>query len=242
MSARLPAIPQPDKLTIAEAREVIAEVVEWANQCDDAEMVDQAREMFSVVVAYLRINDAAREGEAAMRYLEMRIGELAGPAVMGRNQHDGRGFHNDETLSSIHPATLHGFRKMAAHPEVVEQVIADSTQQSPPSRNKVLNAIRELERVATEARAERDAFEAGLEEQRELAKAIKARPGDDWRRRQQTQFACIALIDAIRSFAAQATPEDVTYALETGLDHVVEGLRTDLNDCRQLLDPYWSVL
>lgn len=241
MSARLPAIPQPDTLTIAEAREVCASVVEWANQCDDAQTVLRAREAFRVVAEYLRINDAAREGEAAMRYLEMRIGELAGPAVMGRPT-NGEGKLPSSVTNDLHHGRLHEFRQMAAHPEVVEQVIADSTQQSPPSRNKVLNAIRELERVATEARAERDAFEAGLEEQRELAKAIKARPGDDWRRRQQTQFACIALIDAIRSFAAQATPEDVTYALETGLDHVVEGLRTDLNDCRQLLNPYWSVL
>lgn len=239
MSA-LPAIPQPDTLTIAEAREVCASVVEWANQCDDAETVLRAREAFRVVAEYLRINDAAREGEAAMRYLEMRIGELAGPAVMGRPSNE-RKLHSDVTFD-LHHTHLNQFRKMAAHPDVVEQVIAESTQQSPPSRNKVLNAIRELERVATEARAERDAFEAGLEEQRELAKAIKARPGDDWRRRQQTQFACIALIDAIRSFASQATPEDVTHALETGLDHVVEGLRSDLNDCRQLLNPYWSVL
>lgn len=239
MSA-LPAIPQPDTLTIAKAREVCASVVEWANQCDDAETVLRARDRFRVVAEYLRINDAAREGKAAMLYLEMRIGELAGEAKVGRPSADGNLPH--AVNNDLHHARLHEFRQMAAHPEVVEQVIADSTQQSPPSRNKVLNAIRELERVATEARAERDAFEAGLEEQRELAKAIKARPGDDWRRRQQTQFACIALIDAIRSFAAQAKPEDVTYALETGLDHVVEGLRTDLNDCRQLLNPYWSVL
>lgn len=38
---------------------------------------------YGTVAEYLRINDAAREGEAAMRYLEMRIGELAGDAVIG---------------------------------------------------------------------------------------------------------------------------------------------------------------
>ena len=67
-----------------------------------------------------------------MRYLEMRIGELAGPAVIGRPSND-RKFDRDQTfdLASIDPATLHNFRQMAKRPEVVEQVIVESSDESP---------------------------------------------------------------------------------------------------------------
>lgn len=239
MTTTLPVIPRPEHLTIAEARDVCASVVQWANECDDAETVLRAREAFRVVAEYLRINDAAREGEAAMRYLEMRIGELAGPAQPS-NQ------YTDTAVPSLvqHAGRnrLHDFRKMAAHPEVVEQVIAESSQQSPPSRNKVLNAIRELERAANEAKAENDAFKAGLAEQREWAATFKAKDGDDWKRRERAQLATISLIDAIRVFTGRITPADLAYALETGFDHVAAGFRKDLVDCFELLDPYREVL
>jgi len=40
------------------------------------------------------------------------------------------------------------FRKMAAHPEVVEQVIAESTDENPASRRRIMAAIRVIERRA----------------------------------------------------------------------------------------------
>ncbi len=240
MTTTLPVIPRPEHLTIAEARDVCASVVQWANECDDAETVLRAREAFRVVAEYLRINDAAREGEAAMRYLEMRIGELAGPAAMGRPTGDGK--LPSLVTNDLHHGRLHDFRKMAAHPDVVEQVIAESSQQSPPSRNKVLNAIRELERAANEAKAENDAFKAGLAEQREWAATFKAKDGDDWKRRERAQLATISLIDAIRAFTGRISPADLAYALETGFDHVAAGFRDDLVDCFELLDPYREVL
>lgn len=240
MTATLPVIPRPEHLTIAEARDVCASVVQWANDCDDAETVLRAREAFRVVAEYLRINDAAREGEAAMRYLEMRIGELAGPAQMGRNQHDqDGGFHNGETL---HPATLHNFRKMAQYADVVEQVISESTQQSPPSRNKVLNAIRELERAASEAKAENDAFKAGLVEQREWFATFKAKDGDDWQRRERAELAVIGLVRELKAFTSAITPGDLAYALDTGFPHVADKLRSELDQYFEMLDPYREVL
>ena len=39
----------------------------------------------------------------------------------------------------------HEFRKMARHPEIVEQVIADSNDDDPPTRRKVMRAIAEHE-------------------------------------------------------------------------------------------------
>ena len=128
MTATLPVIPRLEHLTIIGARDVCASVVQWANECDDVKTVLEALEVFGVVAEYLRINDAAREGEAAMRYLEMRIGELAGHAVIGRPSNDGKLPH---AVTNLHHARLHEFRQMAQHPDVVEQVIAESSQGPP---------------------------------------------------------------------------------------------------------------
>lgn len=58
------------------------------------------------------------------------------------------------------------FRLMAAHPEIVEQVIAESTDEQPASRRKVMAAIRRsmgAERSASMAAASRH-LRASLDE------------------------------------------------------------------------------
>lgn len=239
MTTTLPVIPRLEHLTIIGARDVCASVVQWANDCDDVKTVLEALEVFGVVAEYLRINDAAREGEAAMRYLEMRIGELAGPAVIGRPSSDGNVPHVEHNL---HRTRLHEFRQMAQHPDVVEQVIVESSQESPPSRTKVLNAIKALGRAADEAKAENDAFKAGLVQQREWAATFKAEPGDDWKRRERAQLASVRLIRTIRDFAGEITPQDLAHMLDTGFDYVKAGFSDDLAECFNLLDPYREVL
>ena len=129
MTTTLPVIPRLEHLTIIGARDVCASVVQWANECDDVKTVLEALEVFGVVAEYLRINDAAREGEAAMRYLEMRIGELAGPAMNGG---DRKSDQLPRAVTDLHHARLHEFRQMAKRPDVVEQVIVESSQESPP--------------------------------------------------------------------------------------------------------------
>lgn len=64
----------------------------------------------------------------------MRVGELLGPAP-------GRG-HPETHREEFHSQQATDFREMAANPQVVEDVIAGSDDTSPPSRRKVMAAIR----------------------------------------------------------------------------------------------------
>jgi hypothetical protein len=234
MSPNLPALPQPETLTIAEARDVCASVVQWANDQEDVEAVVATREAFKVVAEYLVQHDAAREAGAAMVLLGNRIGVLLGPAKAGRPWDNFAGERN----YGLSADDAYKFRQMAAHPEIVDRVIEESTEASPPSRNKVLKAIRELKRAADEANAEAQEWNAGLQEQREWAATFKARDGDDWKRRNETQLALVSLVDSIKEFGRRATPEDVEHALETGFRHVSDRFRTDLAECLELLQSY----
>lgn len=238
MSVNLPALPRPETLTIAEARDVCASVVQWANDQEDIEAVLAARRAFEVIAKYLQLNDAAREAETTMLHLEVRIGELAGPAQLGRPS----GNVPDAVHIDLHRNRLYEFRQMAAHPEIVDRVIEESTEASPPSRNKVLEAIRELKRAADQAKAETDEWNAGLREQREWAASFKAKDGDDWKRRNETQLALAGLVYAVREFGKRATPDDVEHALATGFTHVSERFRADLAECLQLLQSYRKAL
>jgi hypothetical protein len=56
------------------------------------------------------------------------------------DQQAGASFANDAL--PLTRQQLHEFRLMAAHDDVVERVIAESTDDDPPSRRKVLQAIR----------------------------------------------------------------------------------------------------
>jgi hypothetical protein len=234
MSPNLPALPRPETLTLAEARDVCASVVQWANDQEDIETVLAAKQAFNVVAEYLRLNDAAREAETTMRYLEVRIGELLGPAQVGRPS----GNLTHALNIDLNHARVHEFRQMAAHPDVVDRVIEESSESSPPSRSKVLNAIRELKRAADEANAEAQEWNAGLQEQREWAATVKPKDGDDWKRRNETQLALAGLVYAVKEFGKRATPDDVEHALATGLPHVSERFRTGLAECLELLQSY----
>jgi Fe-S-cluster formation regulator IscX/YfhJ len=73
-----------------------------------------------------------------MRRLEARIGELL-PREQGQRS-DLLPNHGEEVLNDRQKAE---FRQMAAHPEIVEQVIAESTDDAPASRRKVMEAIQQ---------------------------------------------------------------------------------------------------
>jgi hypothetical protein len=123
---------------------------------------------------------------------------------------------------------------MAANPDVVEEVIADSTEQAPPSRSKVLDAIKNLEQVAKAAKAERDADKAW-----EDSRPKPENPAED-RRRQQIQMQVIGLIDEIRDLT-KYDPDDYRWALTTGFAHVADGLKADAKAAIESLNPYWEV-
>jgi hypothetical protein len=125
-------------MTPAQVDDYAAQVEVYAEATDDVHEVRDLRNKWGAITEYIR--RTSRQGvaraEAAERKLEVRIGVLLGPREVG-----GRG------KPSIAPEGLSAdarseFRLMADHADVVEAVIASSSDESPPSRRKVVNAIR----------------------------------------------------------------------------------------------------
>jgi hypothetical protein len=94
--------------------------------------VDDAVELIRRCRAYLErtSTEGRARTAAAMRRLEVRIGQLLGPAEVGANQHSGAP-HRDEGL---HDQQRSDFRRMAEHEDVVEEVIAGSTDEEAAKR------------------------------------------------------------------------------------------------------------
>lgn len=198
------ALPDPKELTLADVQRICLDVIDRANDCDDLELVIATKDAFSAFAEYLRLHDAAREGEATLRYLEVRVGELLGEAP-------GRGHKEMNTHAySFPPVRRQEFRQMAEHPDVVDDVINESTEQNPPSRAKVLNAIKELERVSKEATAERSAA---------------ARPSQ----RRDFDRPTAVLVAAIAKFVRQVPVEDAMRSTSRA---------AQLAEYLPLLDPY----
>lgn len=227
----LPAIPEPATTPVPALLDACEAVVAWADSCDDIGLVREVHDRMAAIAEYLARQDHARAAQTAMRRIEVRIGELLGPGA-GPGRPPGNSPH--AANSGLPNNRASEFRKMAAHPEVVEEVIADSTEQAPPSRSKVLDAIKQLEQVAKEAKAERDAdkaWEDGLKK--------SENPAED-RRRQLIQMQLIGLIDEINDLT-KYTPDDYRWALATGFAHVADGLKADAKAAIESLNPYWEV-
>jgi hypothetical protein len=87
-----------------------------------------------------------------MRRLEVRIGHLLGDAKPGNptgaNQHGGTSVATE--VPPLSKDQRHEFRQMADHEDLVEQTIAESTDDSPASRAKVLARLRAEREAAVE--------------------------------------------------------------------------------------------
>lgn len=228
----LPAIPTPSTAAIPDLLNAGLALTEWAQTCDDVQALEEASKAWSVVTQYLTMQEHAREAQAVARRLEQRIGEVSP---------DRQGERTDLTSSerggsSIPSNRLAEFRKMAAHPAVVDQVINESTEKEPPSRNRVLEAIREVERAA---KAETEAFKQGLREQKEwMASLGSEQPGDDWRRRDQAGRRIVGLLAAVERFTAECSVDDFRYAIATEQPYMADGYRRDLTNAFDQLDKY----
>jgi hypothetical protein len=123
---------------LTEVEDNCAAIEAWADTCTAVPELKDASNKLSAIDEYLgrtSIEGRARVA-AAMRHLDVRIGELLGPA-----EHGGARTAGQVGRDQLEPRERHDFRKMAAHPDVVEQVIEESSDASPPSRRKVLGAI-----------------------------------------------------------------------------------------------------
>jgi hypothetical protein len=113
----------------------------WAAECDSVPQLRDAGHKLAAIDEYL--SRTTTEGRArvaaAMRRLEVRVGVLLGPAEVGRpvRENVDRDRHSDVSRDQ-----RADFRRMAEHPDIVDEVIAKSTDEEPASRRKVTEAIK----------------------------------------------------------------------------------------------------
>lgn len=134
----LPALPSAQVLTPAAVAEYASVIVEWAESSDSVDEVRDAANKWAAITEYIRrtSTQGVAAAEGAMRRLEVRVGELLGPAPA-----PGRPNKETSVTTDISRDARSEFRKMAANADVVEEVIANSTDDEPPSRRKVLGEI-----------------------------------------------------------------------------------------------------
>lgn len=137
----LPAIPEArGALDVHVVTDTCIAIETWAKTTDDVTALRDAKNKLAAIDEYLSLT--ARDGRAAvaatMRRLEVRIGQLLGPASPN-GKTSGLVATNPDSIS---PRERHDMRTLAANEEIVERVIAESTDEAPASRRKVVEAIK----------------------------------------------------------------------------------------------------
>ncbi|MBS1836234.1 MAG: hypothetical protein JST64_00900 [Actinobacteria bacterium] len=114
------ALPEPQSL--AQVSELCSAAVAWAEQQDSIPVIRECINRLAAINEYLSrtSRDGRAEVDTAMRRMEQRIGVLIGKATA-----NGKGLE---------------FRKLAEHPDIVDEVIAESTDAAPPSRRTLSTA------------------------------------------------------------------------------------------------------
>lgn len=116
----------------------------WAAQCDSVPELRDAGNKLSAIDEYLArtSTDGRARVALAQRNLEARIGDLIGPGIPGRppadNPNHGKGL--DDGLNDRQRSE---FRQLAGNRDVIDDVAAESTDDDPPSRRKVMKAIKQ---------------------------------------------------------------------------------------------------
>jgi hypothetical protein len=142
-----PAVVTHEPTSLAAVHDQCAAIEAWAEACQSVPELRDASNKLAAIDTYLErtsIEGRARTA-AAMRRLEVRIGQLLGPAEKGRPSNG-----NVPREEHLPGNRRHDFRQMAEHEDVVEDVIADSTDEDPASRRKVTEAIRRQRQADTE--------------------------------------------------------------------------------------------
>ena len=119
----------------------------WAETCTDVAELRDYMNKCSAMSEYMRLTstEGVARIEAAKRHLEVRVGVLLGPPMPNGGHGAGPGPGSvvpDPGGGGLSVDQRSAFRAMAADPDTVEEVIAASTDQNPPSRRKVMDAIK----------------------------------------------------------------------------------------------------
>ena len=121
----------------------------WSETCESvAELKDVSNKLAAIDEYLHRTSNEGRGRVAAtLRRLEVRIG-----ALLGKSPGAGPGRGKVDHDPSFSANQRHDFREMAEHADLVEQLTEQSTDDSPLSRRKVLQAIADAEREIAEER------------------------------------------------------------------------------------------
>lgn len=151
-------LPDPETLTPAMIGGYCDQVESFAAELTVVEEVAEVRDRWDAVTTYMRrkSRDGVARAEATMRRLEARIGELS-PSRQGDRSDIGTS--PDDRRSSEPPLPrdqMTSARKLADNPDVVEDVIEQSTDEDPPTKKKVLDEIkkRDLQRMSKQSEPE----------------------------------------------------------------------------------------
>ena len=132
-----PEIARPgEPISLAHITSQCRSIEVWAEHCDVIAEINDARNKLSAIEQYVAAT--SKDGRAliaaAQRRLEVRIGQLLGPATVGAHSSASEG----ADLSANERSNV---RKMADHPEIVEAVIDESDDETPASRRRTLDEI-----------------------------------------------------------------------------------------------------
>lgn len=155
-----------------------SDIEAWAAECEDVAQLREASNRLAAIDQYLERTrtEGRNRVAAALRRLEVRIGEVLGPSP---GHGPGRGnIQHDESLS---PQQRSEFRRMAQHADAVEDVIERSDDEDPASRRKVMDEIGarrtesngDVEAVASQLIDERMPELAENEACRQAARALR---------------------------------------------------------------------
>jgi hypothetical protein len=166
--------------------------------------------------------------QATIRRIEVRVGEVLGePQRFHGNAHRKKDSLANE--SSLTANERHQFRQMADNPDVVDDVIGASTDDAPPSRSKILDAI------AAKKAAAKAAEQAADAEDREWLDSlgpVTDAAGD--RKRQQIHMAIIAVDDATKQLD-RYTADDIDWAIQTAFEHLRPAMTNQLRSALRRL-------
>ncbi len=139
---RLPKIPDPEQLALAELHNICAHVIRSAPDLADVGELRELQARLEAVDAYVasRTSTGRKDLAKAMRHIEIRVGQLLGEAKPKAGP--GRGKKTVADRDGLSRQDRSQLRSMAANPDVVAAVVEASTDEKPATRNKVLEAIK----------------------------------------------------------------------------------------------------
>jgi hypothetical protein len=158
--------------------------------------------------------------QATIRRITQRVGEVLGAAHNGGDRRSDQ--FTREVTDSLTPNERMIARRFAEHPDVVDDVIANSDDDAPPSQAKVLEAIAAKKAAA---KAQQRADDADEREWLDSLGPVTDAAGD--RRRQQIHMAIIAVDDATKALD-RYTADEIDWAIQTAFEHLRPAMTNQL--------------